>query len=176
MDTKDRDFVSFLDDPAGGAPVLLSDDDDVVILADDKLPAAPTIPFDYLSVADELHSGRITLQPDRRKGGPRDLEAGYRAELEAYLDAATIEPSASPLAETLAMIEPLPSIEPEDVAFELGLAHIPATDYPKLRRRFAFDNHPDRVAPHLRERAMVRMKLANMLIDAASSKAKAGRD
>ena len=40
-----------------------------------------------------------------------------------------------------------------------------------MRRSFALANHPDRVAPHLRQRAMVRMQLANMMIDDAKRRA-----
>ena len=43
-----------------------------------------------------------------------------------------------------------------------------------MRRSFAFANHPDRVAPHLRQRAMIRMQVANMLIDEAKRRAVAG--
>lgn len=51
---------------------------------------------------------------------------------------------------------------------ELGLDRAKGTaDFNRLRRSFAFRNHPDRVAPHLRQRAMVRMQVANMLIDDA---------
>lgn len=178
MDAKKRDFASFLDDPR-----FVIDEDEAPADAlneaeEEGSAAAPSIPFDYLAVAEELHSGRIKLQPDRRKNGPRgvrDLEAGYRAELEAYLDAAIIEPAKPRPAPFEVLVEsaPPPSIEPDDIAFELGLGRIPISDYAKVRRRFAFENHPDRVAPHLRERAMVRMQIANMLIDAATGRGKA---
>jgi hypothetical protein len=176
MDVKERNFASFLEDAS-----RMAIDEDVLSanLTDElneDLGAAPTIPFDYLAVADELHSGRIKLQPDRRKNNNRnapDVEAGYRAELEAYLDAARIEP-AEPVPASFVMsgTEPQLSIEPEDIAFELGLGRLPVADYAKVRRRFAFDNHPDRVAPHLRDRAMVRMQIANRLIDDATGKGK----
>ncbi len=45
----------------------------------------------------------------------------------------------------------------------------------RKRRAFAFKNHPDRVAPHLRQRAMVRMQVANMLIDEAKKATRRGR-
>ena len=44
----------------------------------------------------------------------------------------------------------------------------------RIRRDFAFKNHPDRVAPHLRQHAMVRMQVANMLIDDARRAAQRG--
>ena len=49
-----------------------------------------------------------------------------------------------------------------------------AADLGRMRRSFAFANHPDRVAPHLRQRAMIRMQVANMLIDEAKRRALAG--
>ena len=67
------------------------------------------------------------------------------------------------------LVEELPSIEPEAISRELGLGRRRAspTNSARKRRAFAFNNHPDRVAPHLRQRAMVRMQVANMLIDEA---------
>ena len=65
---------------------------------------------------------------------------------------------------------------PEAIEAELGLGS-PAqdADFSRLRRSFAFANHPDRVAPHLRQRAMIRMQIANMLIDEAKRKSGRGR-
>lgn len=138
-----RDFASLLDDliavrDQAGAPA-----------------AAPAIPFDYLSVAEELHSGRIQVSDDA-------VEAQYR-------EAAGDElPNQPPVAAPADM--PL-ATEPEAIAIELGLEKAGIEDFHRIRRRFAFANHPDRVAPHLRERAMVRMQVANMLIDEASRRA-----
>jgi hypothetical protein len=138
-----RDFASLLDD-------LIAASDQVGAPA-----AAPTIPFDYLSVAEELHSGRIRVSDDA-------VEAQYR---EAAGDGLADEPAV--------VLEPdVPlATEPEAIAIELGLEKARAEDFHRIRRRFAFANHPDRVAPHLRERAMLRMQVANMLIDEASQRA-----
>ena len=137
MDAKQRDFASFLDD---ASRVAIEDEivsDELTDELDEESAGAPTIPFDYLAVAEELHSGRIKLQPDRRKKNSRDVpdvEAGYRAELEAYLDAARIEPAETSDAPFIATVGATPqlSIEPEDIAFELGLGRIPLSDYPKV--------------------------------------------
>lgn len=128
----------------------------------------PTIPFDYLAVADELHSGRIrvssdTLAAEYREHG--EETADLAAEFAAVLD--SVQPfegggAARPE-------EQLPSVDPRAIAAELGLGQDGApVDFGQLRRSFAFSNHPDRVAPHLRQRAIVRMQIANMLIDEAS--------
>ncbi len=149
-----RDFASLLDDlfVASGAV--------------EEAPAAarPSIPFDYLSVADELHSGRIKVS-----GAAFDAEyvaagAELAVEVAALLAQADAEPAQEP--------EALPPVDADSIAAELGLAKArKAADFGRLRRSFAFSNHPDRVAPHLRQRAMVRMQVANMLIDEAQRKA-----
>jgi hypothetical protein len=54
------------------------------------------------------------------------------------------------------------------VADELQLtADLTMDDLHRIRREFALANHPDRVAPPMRERATRRMTIANALIDEA---------
>lgn len=70
----------------------------------------------------------------------------------------------------------LPPVDPDSIAAELGLdGDATGADFNRLRRSFAFDNHPDRVAPHLRQRAAIRMQIANMLIDDARRRAESGK-
>ena len=144
-----QDFASLLDE-------LLAADRDLA-----SRPA-PTIPFDYLSVADELHSGRIKVSAEAVTAEYRETAAVEEAELEALLAAASVTEDGD---------ENLP-VEPEAISRELGLGHAsePA-ELARLRRAFAFKNRPDRVAPHLRQRAMLRMQVANMLIDEAKRRA-----
>jgi hypothetical protein len=118
--------------------------------------------MDYLSVAEELHSGRIKVSPDYAAAEYQEMQAGHEGSFAAVL--ANLER----LAERIVPDEKLPPIDPDSIAAELGLgAGKPRVDFGRLRRSFAFANHPDRVAPHLRQRAMVRMQIANMLIDDA---------
>lgn len=145
--------------------------DDLLIAAEMHEDAAPkpSIPFDYLAVADELHSGRIKVSTETIDAEYRENDLGdLAAEFGKLLDQNAMMPSelAKPADEKL-----LPT-DPESIAAELGLGRLDASpNYSKLRRSFAFSNHPDRVAPHLRQRAMVRMQIANMLIDDAKRKA-----
>ncbi|MDH6229639.1 hypothetical protein M2281_000211 [Mesorhizobium soli] len=156
----DSDFASLLDDLFVARAMA------------EEAPAKPTIPFDYLAVADELYSGRIKVAAEAAKAEYREasetFEAGFAALLSSLdeLVAERAEPQ-----------EELPSVDPETIARELNLAAAKASaDFSRLRRTFAFHNHPDRVAPHLRQRAMVRMQVANMLIDDAKRRAtKAGK-
>ncbi|MDR7031942.1 MULTISPECIES: hypothetical protein [unclassified Mesorhizobium] len=70
----------------------------------------------------------------------------------------------------------LPPVDPDSIAAELGLDRdVADMDFNRLRRGFAFDNHPDRVAPHLRQRAAIRMQIANMLIDDARRRAESAK-
>ena len=106
------------------------------------------------------------LDAEYRENG--EAAADLAAEFAAFLD------KVQPFEEsgTVQPEEPLPSVDPETIAAELGLGQADApVDFGQLRRSFAFSNHPDRVAPHLRQRAIVRMQIANMLIDDARRKA-----
>jgi hypothetical protein len=68
---------------------------------------------------------------------------------------------------------PLPSIE-EAVMRELKLseAHPPA-ELERIRRTFAYRNHPDRVGIAYKAQALQRMTIANVLIDRALARARA---
>ena len=62
----------------------------------------------------------------------------------------------------------------EAVARELQLSDgLAPADLHRIRRTFAFRNHPDRVAAPLKPRALQRMREANALIDAAIDAARA---
>lgn len=155
---KNGDFARLLDDlfQASATPA-----------ADVGPAATPTIAVDYLAVVDELHSGRIKV-------------SGQEASAEYHAAGATMEEVLREIDMRRAEIvppplepEPLPSISPQDIVRELKLETLKrAADLVRARRVFAFDNHPDRVPPHLRERAMTRMQIANMLIDQALRRAK----
>jgi hypothetical protein len=63
---------------------------------------------------------------------------------------------------------PKPSARPEAVAEELGLEGLKtATDIAQARRRFMWDNHPDRRKDLDRDLANRRVAIANMLLDRA---------
>lgn len=130
--------------------------------------ARPSIPFDYLAVAEELHSGRISVSSESLAAEYRESGGDLAAEFAALLDQAKLamaDAASTPQ-------EPLPPVDAESIAAELGLDPARPADFDRLRRDFAFSNHPDRVAHHLKQRAMVRMQVANMLIDEAKRKAK----
>lgn len=115
-------------------------------------------------MVDELHSGRIKVSGDALAAEYRESGADMAAEFAALLEQARLAlADEHPSPE-----EVLPPIDPESIAAELGLDRpIGDIELGRLRRTFAFGNHPDRVAPHLRARAIIRMQVANMLIDEA---------
>ena len=135
--------------------------------------AAPSIPFDYLSVVDELHSGRIKVSGEAAAAEYREAGADLSAEFAALLDQVKVA-----LAEEApaSAEDRLPPVDPDSIAAELGLDRdVADMDFNRLRRGFAFDNHPDRVAPLLRQRAAIRMQIANMLIDDARRRAESAK-
>lgn len=147
--------------------------DDLIVASarSEEEGARPSIPFDYLSVADELHSGRIKVAGESVAAEYREAGADLAAEFVALLDQAKLTLAG----EEQKPEETLPPIDPESIAGELGLEKSGKNaDFGRIRRNFAFANHPDRVAPHLRQRAMIRMQVANMLIDEAKRRALAG--
>ncbi|HEY6632492.1 MAG TPA: hypothetical protein VIZ90_13645 [Rhizobiaceae bacterium] len=132
----------------------------------------PSIPFDYLAVAEELHSGRIKVSREAAASEYRQAGEAMEAEFEAMLgEVGMDEPAPAPAEPGAALsIEP-PSIEPDVIALELRLDDASPGDLGRLRRAFALKNHPDRVAPHLRQVALARMQVANGLIDEARRRA-----
>jgi hypothetical protein len=86
--------------------------------------------------------------------------SGGAAAAEMYIDAGPSE-------------APPRSIE-EAVALELQLSDdLQPSELERLRRRFAYRNHPDRVGPAHQAVALLRMTLANVLIDRALAVARA---
>lgn len=64
--------------------------------------------------------------------------------------------------------EPPGPADPAVIGEELGLADdLSAVDLNRIRRAFALRNHPDLCAAAYRDLATERMRIANMLIDAA---------
>jgi hypothetical protein len=144
--------------------------DDLFVAADEPVEPAPraTISFDYLAVAEELHSGRITVSGGEAAAEYREAGEGIEAELEALLGEVGVEQDITePPAE---IVIELP-VEPEIIAVELGLNEAKPADLGRLRRVFALKNHPDRVPAHLRQNALKRMQVANGLIDEAKRRA-----
>ena len=71
------------------------------------------------------------------------------------------------------LLDDLFFLDPESISKELGI--LPTSkveELDKARRSFAMRYHPDRVPEEFRERAALRMQIANMLIDQAKGRRK----
>ena len=66
--------------------------DDLIVASEkgEEEGARPSIPFDYLSVADELHSGRIKVAGESVAAEYRESGADLAAEFAALLDQAKL--------------------------------------------------------------------------------------
>lgn len=139
-----RDFASFLDEivePAMKTAIRNG------TLAGEG-PASPSIPFGFVGAGAPGPSGDSRVE----------MAAAY-----LDLDAEWAGKKAGG--------ETLPETAPDAIARELALhriAEVKSLD--RLRREFAFRNHPDRVRPEWRDRAMARMQIANRLIDEAKQR------
>lgn len=130
-------------------------------LVDEMLAAEPAagggraFSFDPLSIA--IHRRDLPALPE-------DAVASEYLSFAAEPEPVEGGPAAVPEAEEDA--PPLPT-DPAEVAAELDLPRDDAAALARIRRDFAFRNHPDRVAPRHHERALARMQIANALIDEA---------
>jgi hypothetical protein len=136
-----RDFVSFLEDFVEPPAKPATHDED---FSDDAV-ATPSIPFG-------LVGGNAADQPTG--SGPEMAAVAYLG-----------------LNAGWAGREALPETAPDAISRELALHRIAdAKSLDRLRREFAFRNHPDRVRPEWRDAAMARMQTANRLIDEAKQR------
>jgi hypothetical protein len=135
-----RDFASFLDETVEPSANPARPEREIA----DDAPASPSIPFGFVGDMGELP----------RAGRPDTATAAYLG-----LDA------------EWAGREALPETAPDAIVRELALHRIAdLKSLDRLRREFAFRNHPDRMRPEWRDRAMARMQTANRLIDEAKQR------
>jgi hypothetical protein len=106
--------------------------------------------------------------------GAEDLGERYRHDAEPGHSAAAPDGAGAnetPTPEEVTCDLPT-TCDPDSLVAELGLkSGMTRSELRRLRRRFALENHPDRLAPSRREIASRRMTIANSLIDAALRRA-----
>lgn len=148
------DFASLLDDliAASNEPAPIEHEDEAVSVA-------PSLHVDLLDQLERLQTENLALFPDRAMQAYGDVaEAGEARRQQAGNTPNHLQPA----------LEDLFFLDPESIAKELGIR--PKTSPEELdraRRAFAMRYHPDRVPEELRERAALRMQIANVLIDDA---------
>ncbi len=116
--------------------------------------ARPSMPFGYVAPNDAVEELWASMPSDFVESVYRDSD--QRETVRDTPGMETPEPAAAPL----------PPVDPDVIAAELRMANARwPKDFDRIRREFAMANHPDRVEPRLRDRAVIRMQIANMLID-----------
>jgi hypothetical protein len=151
-----------------GAGVSSSGKGDFAAMLDELIRSAHERDAEEPAVAPSLHLDMMA-QIDRLQG-----EAGIGDVFEAYGEQREIEAEVPPPVRDDAhpslepALEDLFYLDPASIARELGIArgNSPA-ELDRARRNFAMRYHPDRVPEPMRERAKMRMQIANMLIDQA---------
>lgn len=138
------------------------------------MPASKSDPFAML--LDEIQgnrsderAGHVRLRPVGNPGFNVQFVSDPANPITAemlgglYVDELVYDPSTA-----ADMPPPKTSTDPRDIAAELAItAETTTAELYRLRRGFALDNHPDRLAPHYRESATRRMMIANRMIDDA---------
>jgi len=97
-------------------------------------------------------------------------QKAYNEQLGAEASAARQKADATP-AHLAPLLDDLFFLDPESISKELGIqSKSKPEELDKARRSFAMRYHPDRVPEEFRQRAALRMQIANMLIDQAKGK------
>ncbi|TKT76927.1 hypothetical protein [Aquamicrobium sp. LC103] len=120
----------------------------------------PSLRLDMLAQIERLQAENSSLFREKGASAYREMMSEPTPPIAAGLDEteAKLQPA----------LEDLFFLDPQSIANELGIKtrNNPA-DLDKARRSFAKRYHPDRVPEHMRDRAAMRMQIANMLIDEA---------
>lgn len=138
------------------------------------MPASKSDPFAMM--LDEMRSsrreerdGHVRLRPVGNPGFNVQFVSDPTNPITAemlgglYVDELVYDPSTA-----ADLPPPKTSTSPRDIAAELDITdHTTVAELYRLRRTFALNNHPDRLAPHYRETATRRMMIANRMIDDA---------
>lgn len=148
------DFATLLDE-------LLAASDETADSVQDTA-SSPSLQVDLLEQIERLQAGN----------GAVFREGAMRAYGEAAAAAPEPEPARTdPPVHLQPTLDDLFFLDPETISKELGIR--PKSSHEELdraRRAFAKRYHPDRVPENLRERAALRMQIANVLIDEAKRK------
>lgn len=154
----DKDFTSLLDELI--ARSAGADGDDGF--------ARPSLHVDLLAQLERLQAENIALFPDRALH-----EYGENSRPVPGGDAAPEEKADPATPDLQPALDDLFFLDPQTIARELGIKpRSKPEELDRARRAFALRYHPDRVPEVFRERAALRMQIANMLIDEAKRAAR----
>ena len=143
------DFTSLLDELIAAS--------DAAEVAEADSGASPSLHVDLLAQIERLQSENVSLFADR----------AMREYGENNADSAS-QPAAEPAPHLQPALDDLFFLDPHTISRELGIKpKSRPEELDRARRSFAMRYHPDRVPEEFRERAALRMQIANMLIDEA---------
>lgn len=136
--------------------------DDLIVEAEERQQGAsramPNLRHDLLEQIDRL-------QGESAPGGTEQFRVYTELAAEDFV---APEPEATETATLEPALEDLFFLDPGTIARELGIVKGSTPDeLDKARRTFAMRYHPDRMPEEMRDRAKMRMQIANMLIDEA---------
>ena len=155
------DFTELLDDLLAASAEAEED------AADDA--AAPSLRVDMLAQIERLQAHSRPVFADRAMKEYGD-NAGNGAQ---GRKAEAPKPDLRPAPDLQPALDDLFFLDPQSISRELGIdAMSKSEEFDRARRSFALRYHPDRVPEEMRERAVLRMQIANMLIDEAKRRAK----
>jgi len=146
------DFAELLDDLLAASAEAGEADDD---------RAAPALRVDLLAQIERLQAHSRAVSPDGVARAYGDNAGGEAPK------------AAQPAPDLQPALDDLFFLDPQSISRELGLEGRPsAAELDRARRNFALRYHPDRVPEAMRARAVLRMQIANMLIDEAKRRAR----
>ena len=145
------DFTELLDDLLAASAEAVDDTDDL---------AAPSLRVDLLAQIERLQAHSRPLFADKvMKEYGENSVGGTTGRKEAPQQKT---PDLQPALDDLFFLDP------QSISRELGIEGMSKVEHlDRARRSFAMRYHPDRVPEEMRERAVLRMQIANMLIDEA---------
>lgn len=149
----DLDFATLLDELIAASGESTEDGEDF---------ARPSLHVDLLAQIERLQAENVALFPDRALHEYGENAGPAATQADAAPQQAGQEASLQPALDDLFFLDP------QTIARELGIEpKARVEDLDRARRAFALRYHPDRVPEAFRERAALRMQIANMLIDEA---------
>lgn len=120
---------------------------------------APSLQIDMLEQIERLQAENVTLFAD---------SAFHEYRVNGHAGVRSPKPSVDAPGDLQPALEDLFFLDPDSISRELGIkARSRPEELDRARRAFAKRYHPDRVPEEFRARAVLRMQIANMLIDEA---------
>jgi hypothetical protein len=148
------DFTSLLDELIAAS--------EAVEAAEPEVEIAPpsSLRVDMLEQIERLQAANMSLFPDRAA-----------REYQANAGNGNVRTTTESMPHLQPALEDLFFLDPESISKELGIvSKSKPEELDRARRSFAMRYHPDRVPEEFRERAALRMQIANMLIDDAKKR------